>query len=413
MNASVRLLCLLSLLSFTQAFTFTVYDCGHEHATFQKLTAPNRAGCRVAPGDFSRWENKRVQIFHHEQDYDIESTCQDKISGMYDGKATIRRVRGESGFEKAIVTIEHEDSGRLVGLKLQERRSVCNIDSYATNIAGVFLRFVSDGPEIEISFPRVEGTSKTHLLTMDFETYWRFEQVQEDICESERARLDTLLDHIANGNKHALTREYGPGYRFTMKGAVAYITKCVPVEAEITHVSDCTQETPVHLSEDVTKAVHFADPIDFTIRRFPVIIPCDSINPIMWLVDNRWFCSTSNVGGPTPVCHESNKLEPKGSTEGFSESANNGIYNSDQKEAHRHAQTTHDATEAAIFKIRNAAVSGAIQTVDGTWKLGKPLNNEEISWIKRLIWTELNDRNTRWRKDKWNLIFLVAMILLP
>ena len=76
---------------------------------------------------------------------------------------------------------------------------------------------------------------------------------------------------------------YDPGYQVTRAGAVAYVSRCIPIEVNIyEEAQNCTQEIPITLPTHYQDRFRYMDPVTKIITSFPTYTVCsDIIRPMI------------------------------------------------------------------------------------------------------------------------------------
>ncbi len=91
----------------------------------------------------------------------------------------------------------------------------------------------------------------------------KIRQVKHEICQSRRDTAYVRLEAIAGAdNSYSLLQTFGRGHTIATSGAVAYVTRCNPVEVIPRTSSNCTEEIPVSWGN----ASMYVDPISFVIK---------------------------------------------------------------------------------------------------------------------------------------------------
>jgi len=206
--------------------------------------------------------------------------------------------------------------------------------------------------------------------------YDRFAMVQAEMCRLDKITQNLKLQAISGANNpYSLIDIYGPGHTVHVAGAVAYITRCTPIDAQVAPHSKCTKEIPCNVTRHGTTMKKFANPFTYNLTDFPHELPCSDIMPVRWFVNRTWLCST-------PQTHECGQPEQlKASTvtlgeEEFSNFLGMGLYSREQQEQHR------------LF-IRNSGVRGAILSRSATAavqnakgeELGSPLTHGDVQTL--------------------------------
>lgn len=224
-------------------------------------------------------------------------SCEDLVSTIYTGSANLHVRTNKPGLPGALLMIANDQTNQYAGFVLRNPVTICNANCHSTQTDGlvVCLRSSTDEP-LEATFNPSADFKTIHLVTQlnhlhlaaGLRMYNRFEEVQQQICQLERNTLANKLQAISGGsNPHALLDLYGPGHRVFTAGAVAYVTRCVAVEATRTEYPNCTEEVPM----SVNGSLHFADPFTWNLREFPTIVPCSSAMPVRWKINGDWYCA--------------------------------------------------------------------------------------------------------------------------
>lgn len=259
---------------------------------------------------------------------------------------------------------------QYAGLILKDATSTCGTHCYTTQIDGVLTCILREG---DSPLPPATFKDTFRQETVDFQTQVghqsignnlrtgaRFEVVQQDLCELERKVLSQGLQGLAAGNKYSLLDLFGRGSVAHTAGAIAYITKCVEVNVGKASYPNCTNEIPVREHEASANRTRFADPLTLILRDYPTIIPCSDYMPPGYMIGNEWFCAHP----ATHTCKAPRKLETSVNTYtglgDFTEGMGQGIYSTEQKEAHAAFQRAVSSRAAVIAKVTNSATHDGI-----------------------------------------------------
>ena len=298
-----------------------------------------------------------------------ELKCEDRYSSLYDGTAEIyyrRATLSNSKLNKhygAIVMVANDVTAQFAGMVLKEPRTVCGFLCYATHTKHLLacplrasdtpLRqgklFNPDIPQDEAETQARTGHIYLHQL---LGTQYRFAQVQEQLCVLEQSILSTQLAQLSGSqNPYALVHTYGPGHVTTVKGSTAYITECVEVEVTVRDHKNCTEAIPVRYKNNSV----YLDPITHTIHDLSAEIPCDTVMPARWKVDDDlWLCAFPAVKACDPPQKINSTLTALNITDqghGFPHRLGASIYTPSQKAAHRLAQNVFRAREAVLSRL--------------------------------------------------------------
>lgn len=308
-------------------------------------------------------------------------SCNQTTSLVYNGTAKIHLRKKNDNAEGSIVMVENKETNQYAGFLLKKQKKLCGTSCYLTQIPSVTLCFPDPYTPLKLTFQKHVDPTITNMLTQmsylhlgtNLRVGKRFETVQQDICKLERAIMSTKLQVIAgSANPYALLDTYGKGHQAIAAGTAAYITKCVPKEAVRKEYHNCTEEIPVQV-EGVTR---FADPFTWTLRDYPTVVPCSSLMPVRWRIQDKWYCASPHLQectAPNKIQMRTSAFEPLGD---FTEGLGDGIYTPNQLLQHRIFRATHDSRGAVDSKATNAAV---INAMDGN--LGSPFDKKDMDDI--------------------------------
>jgi hypothetical protein len=187
--------------------------------------------------------------------------CRDRMSLMYRGPAKLHQARStspaEDGLEEAIILVAQNETNRYAGLVLEGKKSMCGHVCHNTQIPDVVV-CMDDDPNKEWTFQKALNHDEANLLThihflhisRGLRNFQRFEDFQEAICQVERKSLFNKLQALASGNKYALHNIYGPGFQIYLSGSVAYLAQCLPLEARVYDLVNCSQEIPAEIGSE-------------------------------------------------------------------------------------------------------------------------------------------------------------------
>ena len=342
--------------------------------------------------------------------------CDNTVSEIYKGKATIRRQPKEPGYENAILMIENKGTNQYAGLVLKGTLPICDKMMYATHLgkglavyimppeadqSGVHVPIV--GKQFDVETRNIQTQiSYLHLdLKITFHNHW--DDFREELCGLDYRTLHTRLQAISDtNNPYSLRDIFGDGHSIKRAGAVAYVTKCIPVEVDISSFPNCTQEIPIKYRN----TTQFADPITRIIKTFPQIIPCDPIHPVKWQIDGRWKDSlpgTSNSDPPRQLNLTFGLIDYPGR---FIDGVGRGLYTDEQMEAHRIFIDSLDTRPAVMNKVTNAAVLNARE---GGY-LGMTLSTDELTDLSGYVQWHIFPL-AYWLGDAWHYVSTLILFL--
>ena len=100
--------------------------------------------------------------------------------------------------------------------------------------------------EEDFSITRLESTMSFLQIRTTMSLQEKIKQVRYEICQSRRETAFVRLEAIAGAdNPYSLLQVFGRGHTIAKSGAVAYVTRCQPVEVLPRMSGNCTEEIPV------------------------------------------------------------------------------------------------------------------------------------------------------------------------
>ena len=339
-----------------------------------------------------------------------EPSCLESVSQIYQGEATLHEKIKET-LTGSILIIQSKDTQQYAGMVIKEPITMCNVACYNTHLKGIVVCILRPYQE---AIPRTSllkhyeqdtiqlyaQLGYTHLTT-NLHVSKQFHKIQRDMCTLETKTIYNKLQALAGvHNKYALLDIYGKGHQVMVMGAVAYITKCVPVEVtKFTH-TNCTIEIPVLYNGKK----HYADPLTWTLSTIPTIIPCSSIMPNKWLINKVWFCcypEAKRCGSPGKLDMD---LPGYGPYPNFAEGLGLGLFSPEQQAIHRQYNVIMTSRDASVNKLTTVVTRNARTEGD----LGSPVSKFDLENIKKQI-IEAVFPMVRWLGETWPM---VAGILL-
>ncbi len=100
------------------------------------------------------------------------------------------------------------------------------------------------------------------------------------------------LEAIAGAdNPYSLLQVFERGHMITKSRAVAYVTRCNPVEVLPRVSSNCTEEIPITWNGTSL----YVDPISYVIKSAASSTRCNEIAPPRWKIAGRWYCAYPSI----------------------------------------------------------------------------------------------------------------------
>jgi hypothetical protein len=92
-------------------------------------------------------------------------------------------------------------------------------------------------------------------------------------------------------NPYSLLQVFGRGHVIGKSVAVAYVTRCNPVEVLPRVSSNCMEEIPVTWNNSSL----YVDPISYVIKSAAYPTRCNDIAPPRWKIAGRWYCAYPSI----------------------------------------------------------------------------------------------------------------------
>ena len=122
-----------------------------------------------------------------------------------------------------------------------------------------------------------------------------------------------------------------------------------------------------------SSTIEFADPQTFVLSPYPTVLPCNTVNPVRWLIQGTWLCATPDVHpcmAPTKISPSTGSFLPDHS----SFTMMGGIYTQKQKDQYKIFR----ASQTAIRPLQRAMAMAASATGDSQGNLGIPISGSQI-----------------------------------
>ena len=282
--------------------------------------------------------------------------CTDTVSQVFKGEVEYYIDNNSTGGGIGdIVMVKPENKrerGGYAGLKLTSTTMVCGGMCFATHISSLVACFLPSATatgvpvEFDSSFNQAFVASQTALSYRHFDSRLlsarRHSDLHDALCALSRKAKQDRLAALVDGNQHALTVEYGPGFRFHRAGSVAYVRKCPSTKvimAERINKTVCTQEIPVHKRNGTkwNKEILYVDAISMVIQPVPTTMPCTDLAPVKYKVNGRWITIGSNTyihEDPIKLKAQSNLRDSVDLDHLSAGISANGIFTDEQLKAH-------------------------------------------------------------------------------
>ena len=343
---------------------------------------------------FPRFDNLRV-TYGHKMVRDVDAglliweaaraTCEDTVSQVYLGEGLLHRVKTHT-IRGSILLVADNKTDQAAGLVLEDPIYICSFQCFGTQIEGLVACLHREGDEEipEHSFKSVfrdgdridlEAQVSRAVITLTMKLTAGFREMANNICHVARTTMaNKLIAVLGTANEYALFDIHGKGAKVIASGTSAYIARCVPSEATRVDYDVCTEEVPVRLNNKTM----FADAVNWIVKEYPTIVPCSSVMPIRWRINEKWICATPTTAfctAPTILNVTHVKVDNK---KPFDLQLGHGVFTDSQLAQHREFVNTLDGRRPTLAHITMAATA-AVRT-DGS--VGSPISAMELSEIR-------------------------------
>jgi len=330
-----------------------------------------------------------------------QANCSETVSEIYHGPANISRqlfhteARGVTG---DLIVLTNTDTEQYAGLILKGITNLCGVRTFHTQIRGIQVAVLTkhDRPvpnaqfraHVDIKTTSIQTQLSYHHIATNMHHDQLFSEVWTSVCQMERKIAQGKLQDMAGAtDPYATLDTHGHGHQLLKAGAVTYIGKCLPLEAQIREESNCTQEIPVSV-KGTNRTNLYADPLSFIIQPYPTVVPCDNITPIRWKIGEHWLCATPRATpclAPQQLNLESNDREGHNRYH-FLRGLGSDAYSEEQEMAHYRFEQIKMAREPLLNDLTTNAVYAAH---DGRLGPAFSMDDEGVSGLAHLIGAEL------------------------
>ena len=337
------------------------------------------------------------------------------FADMYSRRNNAPGVRGDDPTapprmrKGAVILLGHQElQGQHVGLLLGDPIRLCSkLCHMVASLRGYVVCFYRDGlPQMadvhyqkgqaaaDLVMDDVKARSDAQHISLALYVHDKFENAARAICLVERKVAYNKLQAISGSqNPHALADHFGPGHLITPAGdSASYVTRCKPVTVRLAEYANCTLQVPVHVGNapemkvdpttlkvdtESTEPVFFMSTLTKILQKYPTVITCSQLMPVMYKLNGRWFCST-----PASVpCDPPMKLELV--TGVFHVNANftkilgtEGMVTATQWADSLQFMSENQHREAMEVKVSRTGFENA-----RGGQMGSALTNSDVSWL--------------------------------
>jgi hypothetical protein len=195
--------------------------------------------------------------------------------------------------------MEDKAKEQVAGLELGTMFVLCGNSALHTHIPNIAV-FAHQDHRMEVATGKFKdqpaGTDVAKLETsMSFlqikasmGLHEKIRQVRHEICQNRREVAQVRLEA---DNPYSLLQVFGRGHVISKSKAVAYVTRCNPVEVLPRVSSNCMEEIPVTWNNTSL----YVDPISYVIKSAASPTRCNDIAPPRWKIAGRWYCAYPSI----------------------------------------------------------------------------------------------------------------------
>jgi len=275
--------------------------------------------------------------------------------------------------EGGLAMMEDKEKEQVAGLELQQMFVLCGNSALRTHIPSIAVfahqdqqMQVASGKNLEEDFTitRLESTMSFLQIRTTMSLQEKIKQVRYEICQSRRETAFVRLEAIAGAdNPYSLLQVFGRGHIIAKSGAVAYVTRCRPVEVLPRMSSNCTEEIPVTWKN----SSFFVDPISFVLKTAASPTRCNDIAPPRWSIAGKWYCAYPAIRECAPPQDLPVDLINIDDDDVLDLGLGRSIYSKEQVEEFLAFQDSQGTRRAYLAETAELAYSG--RAADGTWGL--------------------------------------------
>ncbi len=327
-----------------------------EYAKLNDLTGTITVASGIAAkvGDLSLMDNvEGTYVWTH-----LEEECPRTLVQLYRGPIKIFSNRS-STMEGGLALMEDKAKEQVAGLELGTMFVLCGNSALHTHIPNIAV-FAHQDHRMEVATGRFKdqpaGTDVAKLETsmsfLQINTSMglpeKIRQVWHEICQNRREVAQVRLEAIAGAdNPYSLLQVFGRGHMISKSGAVAYVTRCNPVEVLPRVSGNCTEEIPVTWNGTSL----YVDPISYMIK-----------------IAGRWYCAYPSIRECAPLRDLPVKPVIIDEEDVLDLGLGRSIYSKAQVEEFLKFQDSQGTRRAYLTETAELAYGGRGE--DGSWGLG-------------------------------------------
>jgi hypothetical protein len=232
----------------------------------------------------------------------LEEECPRTLVQLYRGPIKIFSNHS-STLEGGLALMEDRAKEQVAGLEMGTMFVLCGNFALHTHIPNIAV-FTHQDHRMEVATGRFKeqpaGTDVTKLETsmsflqikVSMGLHEKIRQVRHEICQNRRETAHVRLEAIAGAdNPYSLLQVFGRGHVITKSGAVAYVTRCIPVEVLPRVSNNCTEKIPVTWNGTSL----YVDPISYVIKSAASPTRCNDIPLPRWKIAEQWYCAYPSI----------------------------------------------------------------------------------------------------------------------
>ncbi len=318
-------------------------------------------------------------------------SCAERMSSIFNGTATLHPINNASsiGNEGDLVMISESKENRFAGLVLKSGLDSCGSRLFQTQLKDIVVQVLKPGetpvPSHFVPWGEADTASLASnlgFIHLDRSMHQdkRFLEVRSAICENERKFIAAQLAMSAGHSSYALIHSHGVGHVLTRAGSVVHVTSCTPRLATYRLFPNCTQEIPVQIGNETA----FADPLTWVLQRYPTVVPCDRITPVMWQINDRWICAYPEPSScPPPAILSPTSNDGLGKLHDFTHGLGGSIFSPEQRRQHYEALELASSREAMVTEATRRAIRRAEEHSTGA--LGSFIDDADLQELTRRV----------------------------
>ncbi len=302
-----------------------------------------------------------------------EEACPKTLIQLYRGMIQIYSNH-TMNLEGSVALVEDKVKDQVAGLELGHMFVLWGNSALRTHIANIAV-FAHQDQRMEVASgtretertgtTRLESAISFQQIRSSMKLHDTIRQVKHKICQSWRDTTYVRLEAITGAdNPYSLLQTFGRGHTIATSGAVAYVTRCNPVEVIPRTSSNCTEEIRVSWGN----ASVFVDPISFVIKTAASPTRCNDIAPPRWNIAGRWYCAYPAIRECAPPKDLPVEAVIINEEEVLDLGLGRSIYSKGQIAEFLQFQDSQGTRKAYLAETEELAYHG--RAADGTWGLG-------------------------------------------